>query len=69
LKKMRAKGRGVIGMKICGNGEFQDSDEREKSIRFAMSRPELDAVVIGFKSTSEVDEAILRINRALAEAA
>jgi predicted aldo/keto reductase-like oxidoreductase len=65
LKAMRAKGRGVIGMKIIGNGEFVNAEDREKSIRFAMSRPELDAVVIGFKSRSEIDEAIQRINSAL----
>ena len=69
LKTMRAKGRGVIGMKIIGNGDFTQPEDREKSIRFAMSRPELDAVVIGFKSTAEIDEAIRRMNRALAETA
>ena len=68
LKAMRAKGRGIIGMKIIGNGEFVTPEDREKSIRFAMSRPELDAVVIGFKSRGEIDEAIQRMNRALAEA-
>ena len=69
IKAMRAKGRGIIGMKIIGNGEFVNAEDREKSIRFAMSRPELDAVVIGFKSRAEIDEAIQRMNRALAEAA
>jgi predicted aldo/keto reductase-like oxidoreductase len=69
IKAMRAKGRGIIGMKIIGNGEFINAEDREKSIRFAMSRPELDAVVIGFKSPAEIDEAIQRMNRALAEAA
>ena len=69
LKNMRAKNRAVIGMKILGNGEFLDPEDREKSIRFAMSRPELDAVVIGFKSPTEIDEAIQRLNRALAETA
>ena len=69
LKTMRAKGRGVIGMKIIGNGDFTKPEDREKSIRFAMSRPELDAVVIGFKSTAEIDEAIRRMNQALAETA
>ena len=34
---------------------------------FAMSRREIDAVVIGFKSRAEIDEGIQRINRALAE--
>ncbi len=69
LQTMRAKGRGVIGMKIIGNGDFTDPEDREKSIRFAMSRPELNAIVIGFKSTAEIDEAIRRVNQALAEAA
>ncbi len=67
IKAMRAKGRGIIGMKIIGNGEFVDAADREKSIRFAMSLPELDAVVIGFKNRAEIDEAIQRMNRALAE--
>ncbi len=38
IKIMHAKGRGVIGMKICGNGTFTDPADREKSIRFAMSQ-------------------------------
>jgi predicted aldo/keto reductase-like oxidoreductase len=67
LKAMREKGRGVIGMKILGNGDFTNPDDREKSIRFAMSHPEINAVVIGFKSPAEIDEAIGRLNRALAE--
>jgi hypothetical protein len=67
VKAMHAKGRGVIGMKIIGNGEFVTPEDREKSIRFAMSLRELDSVVIGFKSRSEIDEAIARINSALAE--
>jgi predicted aldo/keto reductase-like oxidoreductase len=66
LKTMHAKGRGVIGMKLIGNGDFRNPQDREQAIRFAMARPEIDAVVIGFKSTQEVDEAIERINRALA---
>jgi 1-deoxyxylulose-5-phosphate synthase len=69
LAAMRAKGRGIIAMKIIGNGEFTQAEDREKSIRYAMSRPELNAIVIGFKSTSEIDEAIKRMNSALAEAA
>ncbi|MBU6402533.1 MAG: aldo/keto reductase [Verrucomicrobia bacterium] len=66
LKALRAKGRGVIGMKIIGNGEFVSAEDRERSIRFAMSLPELDAVVIGFKNRGEIDEAIRRMNSALA---
>jgi 1-deoxyxylulose-5-phosphate synthase len=67
IKAMHAKGHGVIGMKLCGNGEFTAAQDREKAARFAMAHPEIHAVVIGFKSTQEIDEAIGRINRALAE--
>jgi predicted aldo/keto reductase-like oxidoreductase len=66
IKTAHAKGRGVIGMKIFGNGMFTDPADREKSIRFAMACREIDAVVIGFKSKEEIDEAIGRMNRALA---
>ncbi len=66
IKAMKAKGRGVIGMKIIGNGEFVKAEDRERSIRFAMSLPELDAIVIGFKNRGEIDEAIQRMNSALA---
>jgi 1-deoxyxylulose-5-phosphate synthase len=69
IKEMHAKGRGIIGMKIIGNGEFTQPEDREKSIRFAMACPDIDAVVIGFKSQAEIDEAIERMNRALAERA
>jgi 1-deoxyxylulose-5-phosphate synthase len=65
LKSMHAKGRGVIGMKLVGDGDFQDPADREKAARYVMARPEISAVVIGFKSRKEVDEAIVRINRAL----
>ncbi len=66
LKIMDEKGHGIIGMKLIGDGDFKDPADREKSIRYAMSRPELDAVVIGCKSEAEIDEAIERINNALA---
>jgi predicted aldo/keto reductase-like oxidoreductase len=68
LKAMHAKGHGVIGMKLVGDGDFQNPADREKAVRFAMARPEINAVVIGFKSTKEIDEAIQRIDRALAAA-
>jgi hypothetical protein len=67
IKAMRAKGRGIIGMKLIGNGDFKSPEDREKSIRYAMQSGVLDAAVIGFASSAEIDEAISRINRALAE--
>jgi hypothetical protein len=67
IKTMHAKGRGVIGMKIIGNGQFVNAEDRERSIRFAMACRDIDAVVIGFTSRAQIDEAIERMNRALKE--
>lgn len=67
IKIMRKNNHGIIGMKIMGEGDFTDPEEREKSIRFAMQCGLLDSVVIGFKSTEEIDEAIGNIDRALSE--
>ncbi len=67
IRLMNDKGRGVIGMKIIGNGEFTNPEDREKSIRYAMAHKEIHSVVIGFKSTAEIDEAITRVDSALAE--
>jgi len=69
IKVMRQNNHGVIGMKIIGDGDFTDPEDREKSIRFTMQSGLTDAVVIGFKSPAEIDEAIKRINSALAETA
>jgi len=69
IKRMRDKGHGIIGMKIMGEGRFTNPEDREKSIRFAMQPGLLDCVTIGFKSTEEIDEALKRMNSALAEGA
>ena len=68
IKSMHAKGHGVIGMKIFGNGDFKDPADREKSMRFAMSKPEINAIVIGFINPQQIDEAIQKLNGILAEA-
>jgi predicted aldo/keto reductase-like oxidoreductase len=69
VKLMHEKGRGIIGMKIIGEGNFTHPEDREKSIRFAMQSGLLSAVTIGFKNTAEIDEAIRRMNSALADVA
>lgn len=65
IKAMHDKGRGIIGMKLVGEGSFVNPEEREKAARYAMTCGFVDAVVIGFKNAAEIDEAVERINRAL----
>jgi len=65
IRKVREAGIGVLGMKLCANGDFRTPEEREKSIQFVWKSGLVDAAVIGFKSPAEVDEAIERFDRAL----
>jgi 1-deoxyxylulose-5-phosphate synthase len=67
IRTMHAKGRGVIGMKLIGDGDFVNPEDREQAARFAMAHSEIDAVVIGFKTRQEIDESIDRLDRALAD--
>jgi predicted aldo/keto reductase-like oxidoreductase len=65
VKKMHAAGKGIIGMKLIGNGDFTDAEQRKSSIHYVMGLDCVDAVVIGFKSPQEIDEAIKNMNEGL----
>jgi aryl-alcohol dehydrogenase-like predicted oxidoreductase len=67
VKKMHEKGHGVIAMKLNGNGTFTTAEDRDKAMRFVVACKDIDAAVIGFTSTQQIDEAIERMNKALAE--
>jgi myo-inositol catabolism protein IolS len=67
IHQLKKDGLGVIGMKLCGGGQFQNShDDRVKAMRFAFQNAGVEAVTVGFKSTQEIDEAISNMNLALA---
>jgi len=65
VEQARAKGMGVISMKLIGEGVFNKED-RQKAMRFAFRHAGVDSVTVGYKSTQEIDEAIDNLNMALA---
>ncbi len=64
-KKIHAQGTGVLGMKLVGEGQFTNPEDRQAALNFVMGLGAVDAVTIGFKSTAEIDEAIARVGSAL----
>ena len=54
-------GKGIIGMKIFGEGVHVKDDEREQSIRFALNEVNLHCMTLGFESISQMDDAIDRV--------
>jgi aryl-alcohol dehydrogenase-like predicted oxidoreductase len=60
------QGIGVIGMKLVGEGQFTSREDRQAAMRFAFHKAGVQAVTVGYKNTSEIDEAIENLNLALA---
>ena len=59
LREMRAAGKGVIGMKILGQGDLRD--RQDEALRFALGLGVLDAFTIGAESISEQQDLMRRI--------
>src|SRR3954451_22693388 len=65
VQKVHKAGVGVLGMKLIGEGQFTNPEDREAAMTKVFRSGSVDACTIGFKSTAEVDEAIERMNRVL----
>jgi len=59
IREMRAAGKGIIGMKILGQGELRH--RQDAALNFALGLNLLDAFTIGAESQSEQEDLIRRI--------
>ena len=59
LREMRAAGKGVIGMKILGQGDMRN--RQDDALKYALSLDVLDAFTIGAESKGEQEDLIRRI--------
>jgi aryl-alcohol dehydrogenase-like predicted oxidoreductase len=64
LREMKAAGKGVIGMKILGQGDMRD--RQDEALKYALSLDVLDAFTIGAESKAEQEDLIRRIGRTVA---
>jgi predicted aldo/keto reductase-like oxidoreductase len=65
LKKARANGKVIIGMKIFGAGKLSSPDQKNSSLKFVWDNDLVDAITIGMMNTKEVDDTVHRLNRAV----
>ncbi len=62
LQKAHANGKGIIGMKLIGEGRFRDSDEqRNRSIDYVFNLRCVNAAVVGFETTDEIEDFVSRV--------
>lgn len=64
LRKLHAAGKGVTAIKILGEGKI--ADRREESLRYVLGLDCVDAIVIGFESSAQIDEIISMGKKSLA---
>ena len=63
LKKAHDSGKGIIGMKIFGEGKFSEQSRREKSLQYVINSKNVDCMTIGMTSIEQIDENVNRIMR------
>jgi aryl-alcohol dehydrogenase-like predicted oxidoreductase len=64
LKEIHAAGKGVVGMKIMGEGRLRTDDERrDASVRYALTLGCVDVLNVGCESMAEVDDLAARVRR------
>src|ERR1700688_91431 len=62
LREMRSAGKGIVGMKILGQGDL--SGRQDEALKYALSLGLLDAFTIGAESKKQQDDLIRRIGAA-----
>lgn len=66
LRRARANGKAVVGMKILGAGKLTRPEDREASLRYVLGNGLVDAMTIGTTAPAQVDDNLRAIGRALA---
>jgi len=68
IHQMHSKGKGVIGMKLVGNGNLRnDSEKIDHSLRFVLGLGSVDMMIIGFETSDQIDNYLDRTSTALQE--
>ena len=62
LQEMRAAGKGIVGMKILGQGDLRN--KQDEAVKYALSLGLLDAFTIGAESQAEQNDLVRRIGAA-----
>ncbi len=64
LKKIHDAGKGVVGMKIIGEGRLRnDEEKRDESIRYVLGLGCVDILNVGFEKLEEVDDFAARVRK------
>jgi len=64
LKKLHAAGKGVVGMKIIGEGRLRNDDaRRDESVKYVLGLGCVHILDVGFESVNEIDDFAARVRK------
>ncbi len=61
LAAAKKNGKGVIGMKIFGEGKNITDEERQRSITYAINEGNMHCMTLGLESEAQMDDAVKRV--------
>lgn len=66
IEQLHKAGKGVIGMKLIGNGTYKDDSEKiDQAIKYVLGLKTVDVLIIGFELPPQIDNYALRLRNAL----
>jgi len=66
IEKLHKAGKGIIGMKLIGNGAFKnDSEKIDASLKYVLGLGTVNMIIIGFELPEQIDNYIGRIKNVL----
>lgn len=64
IEKLHRSGKGVIGMKLIGNGKFKnDSEKIDSSLKYVLGLGTVDMIIVGFEQPEQIDNYAGRIKK------
>jgi aryl-alcohol dehydrogenase-like predicted oxidoreductase len=64
IEKLHKAGKGVIGMKLIGNGKFRnDSEKIDASLKYVLELGTVDMIIVGFELPEQIDNYIGRVEK------
>jgi aryl-alcohol dehydrogenase-like predicted oxidoreductase len=66
LEEMHNAGKGIVGMKILGEGRINTPERKDASLRYVLGLGTVNAFIIGFESPDQIDDLLKRTADAIA---
>ena len=69
IEQMHKSGKGIIGMKLIGNGAYRDDSAKiDQAIKYVLGLGTVDMIIVGFEFPPQIDNYVSRMRNVLSTA-